>query len=204
MLPAFVHGYLLAFGLILPLGPQNAFVLTQGATQMRLARALPVSLIAAICDTLLILLAVLGVSVVMLTLPWVRAALVAGGVIFLIVMGWLTWRSAGAAESGGAWEAAASWPLRRQIVFAASVSLLNPHAILDTVGVIGTSAVAYYGDARAAFTLGCILNSWAWFVGLAIVGRLVGSIAGVRRWLSRASAVIMWVSAIYLGVTLLR
>lgn len=30
--------------------------------------------------------------------------------------------------------------------FAASVSLLNPHAILDTIGVIGTNSIQYIGS----------------------------------------------------------
>jgi L-lysine exporter family protein LysE/ArgO len=39
----------------------------------------------------------------------------------------------------------------RQICFTASVSLLDPHAILDTVGVIGTGAPAYAGRERWLF-----------------------------------------------------
>lgn len=35
MLEAFIHGALLAFGLILPLGIQNIFIFNQGATQKR-------------------------------------------------------------------------------------------------------------------------------------------------------------------------
>ena len=31
--------------------------------------------------------------------------------------------------------------IKKQILFAASVSLLNPHAILDTIGVIGTNSI---------------------------------------------------------------
>ena len=34
---------------------------------------------------------------------------------------------------------------RKQIGFAMSVSLLNPHAIMDTIGVIGTNAAIYEG-----------------------------------------------------------
>ena len=34
---------------------------------------------------------------------------------------------------------------RKQIGFAMSVSLLNPHAIMDTIGVIGTNAAIYGG-----------------------------------------------------------
>ena len=200
MMPAFLTGYLLALGLILPLGPQNAFILSQGATQPRLVRALPAVVAAACCDTLLVMMAVLGVSVVVLAVPWVRIVLLVAGIGFLAVMGWLTWRAKVGDETD---PEATAWPVRRQVTFAASVSLLNPHAILDTIGVIGTNSLSYAGQARAAFTAGVILNSWLFFFGLAVAGRLVGRWGGVRRWLNRASAVIMWISAGYLLLSLL-
>ncbi|HEY8367915.1 MAG TPA: LysE family transporter [Thermodesulfobacteriota bacterium] len=200
MLAAVAHGTLLAFGLILPLGPQNAFVISQGARQPRLARALPIVVAAAFCDTLLILLAVLGVSLVVLTVPGVRTALVGAGVAFLAVVGWLTWRSDPTDKPDAATEA---WPRRRQVLFAVSVSLLNPHAILDTVAVIGTSSLAYEGGARAAFTAGCVGVSWAWFLALAAAGRLAGRVPAARRIPGRASAVIMWATALYLAGRLL-
>src|SRR5262249_49312858 len=139
-----------------------------------------------------------------LTVPGVRLVLVIAGVIFLIVMGTITWRSSAREQGEDQAEAAARWPLQRQIVFALSVSLLNPHAILDTVGVIGPTAILYQGDGRAAFTLGVILNSWLWFIGLTLVGRLVGSVKQVRAWLSRASAVVMWLGAVYLIASLMQ
>ena len=42
-------------------------------------------------------------------------------------------------------------PAKKQILFALSVSLLNPHAIMDTVGVIGTSASVYDGYDKVVF-----------------------------------------------------
>jgi L-lysine exporter family protein LysE/ArgO len=200
MIGAFLHGYLLALGLILPLGPQNAFVISQGATQPRLIRALPVVITAGLADTLLVLLAVLGVSALVISLPAVRLALIVIGVVFLGGMGWLTWRST-PVES--AEEAAQAWPPGRQVMFALSVSLLNPHAILDTIGVIGTGSLAYGGIDKAAFTGGVILNSWLWFLGLALLGHQVGGVGDVRRWLNRASAIVMWISAAYLAITII-
>ena len=61
-----------------------------------------------------------------------------------------------------------------QISFALSVSLLNPHAIMDTIGVIGTSASAYGGSGKVAFTVATISVSWLWFIFLSIAGRTVG------------------------------
>lgn len=200
MLPAFLTGYIMALGLILPLGPQNAFILSQGATQPRFIRALPAVIAAGVCDTLLVLVAVFGVSVVVLAIPWVRIVLLVAGIIFLSVMGWLTWR---ATPSEDAQADAETWSIRRQVMFAASVSLLNPHAILDTIGVIGTASLSYSGDARAAFTAGVIVNSWLFFFALAVIGRMVGRWRGARLLLNRISAVIMWISAVYLLISLL-
>ena len=41
MLAAFLHGVILAFGLIIPLGIQNVFIFNQGATQPKFIYALP-------------------------------------------------------------------------------------------------------------------------------------------------------------------
>lgn len=192
MTAAIINGFFLALGLILPLGVQNTFVLTQGALHRRWAGALPAVLTASLCDTLLITLAVSGVSVAVLKLPWLGLGLSWAGVLFLAYMGWVTWRSTPVAGDVARED---QWPPRRQVIFAASVSLLNPHAILDTVAVIGPSALQYTGAERLAYTLTCIGVSWLWFSGLAAAGSLAGlafSGTAMRRWLSRISAVIMW------------
>jgi len=177
-------------------------VFSQGATQPKLRRALPVVLTASLADTLLILSAVLGVSAVVLTVPWVKIVLGVIGVCFLLFIGRATWRSE--VHEDDAARLAHDWPARRQIVFALSVSLLNPHALLDTIGVIGTSSLAYANGERIAFTAACIVNSWVWFFALAAAGKLLGSIGPVRRWLNRVSAVIIWISAVYLVYNLAR
>jgi len=202
MLAAFLHGYLLSFGLILPLGPQNTFVFTQGATQPKLIRALPVAVAASLADTFLILLAVFGVSVIVLTIPIIKTILTIIGVVFLLYIGWVTWK--GKPTNNERLNEFNS--LQRRIVFALSVSLLNPHAILDTVGVIGTSAITYGGVERFAFTFACILNSWLWFFALTIMGRTLGVVdrnGRVLGILNKVSAVIIWASALYLVVGLL-
>ncbi|KAA1036593.1 LysE/ArgO family amino acid transporter [Macrococcus equipercicus] len=170
MLQAVLHAFLLAIGLILPLGVQNIFVFNQGATQQKFARALPVILTAALCDTLLISLAVLGVSVIIVSMPSLQIALYIVGIIFLLYMSWSIWTSAVTAEEGAPLSA------KKQVLFAMSVSLLNPHAIMDTVGVIGTNSIAYDGAEKWAYTLTCIAVSWLWFFMLAVAGRKAGHI----------------------------
>ncbi len=95
MSSAFFHGFILALGLILPLGVQNVFVLSQGSIQPKFYRVLPVIITASLSDTLLISIAILGVSVIVLTISWVKIALVGVGVVFLAYMGWMTWKSTG-------------------------------------------------------------------------------------------------------------
>jgi L-lysine exporter family protein LysE/ArgO len=95
-------------------------------------------------------------------------------------------------------EAGQEWPLRRQILFSLSVSLLNPHAILDTIGVIGTTALSFAGSERAAFAAACILVSWLWFFGLMTAGHLVRRAPSAQRLqliLGRISAVVIWAVA---------
>jgi L-lysine exporter family protein LysE/ArgO len=202
MISAILHGVILAFGLILPLGVQNVFVFNQGATQPKFKRTLPVVLTASICDTILISLAVLGISVIVLGVYWIKFILLTVGVVFLVFMGYVTWKSKPNSDTSD--EKALS--PKKQIVFAISVSLLNPHAIMDTIGVIGTSSISYIGVEKIGFTIACIAISWVWFFSLALLGRQVGRLnnsKGFITTLNKVSAIIMWGTAIYLAFTLL-
>ncbi|CCQ96116.1 putative aminoacid related metabolite efflux transporter [[Clostridium] ultunense Esp] len=204
MAAAFTHGFILAFGLILPLGVQNVFVFNQGALQKRFIHALPVVLTASLCDTLLITLAVLGVSFVVLSSFLFKTILLSAGILFLSYMGWTTWRSIPGHDEEKK-KAAEIFTPRKQIAFAASVSLLNPHAIMDTVGVIGTSSLQYDGVEKVAFTLASILVSWIWFTGLAAVGRFTGELDQTGRFMrifNKISALVMWGAAGYMGTSL--
>jgi L-lysine exporter family protein LysE/ArgO len=197
MISAAMHGFILAFGLILPLGVQNVFIFNQGAIQARWIYVLPVVLTASICDTLLISLAVFGVSAVVLGVAWIKVTLLIVGILFLIYMGYTTWKSKPKSEE----TTVQTFTYRKQIVFAASISLLNPHAIMDTIGVIGTSSLSYTGTEKITFMVVCILVSWLWFFGLSIIGRLIGKLDQSGRFillLNKISALIMWGTAIYL------
>ena len=199
-LAALTHGVVLAFGLIVALGPQNVFVFQQGATQPRYWRALPTVLTASLADTLLVSASVLGVSVAVLRYGWLQRALFGVGAVFLLYVGWTVYRAPTLSVEGG--EALST---RRQVGFTLSVSLLNPHAILDTVGVIGTSALGYAGDARWTFAGAVIGVSWLWFAGLAATGRLLGrsestAANAVLRRLDTVSAVVIWAVAVYMAV----
>jgi len=197
-LKAFIHGMVLAFGLILPLGVQNIFVFTQGAEQPEFRRALPAAITAAVSDTLLILLAVLGLSVMVGEIEWLRTLMMCGGALFLSYMGYSMWR---AKPGTGYSQNRIGLSIKEQIVFALSVSLLNPHAILDTVGVIGTSALRYTAADKIWFTAACILVSWCWFLALTVAGRILKQLDGTGRILvmiNKCSAIFVWLTAVWL------
>lgn len=202
---AFIHGLILAFGLILPLGVQNVFIFNQGALQKHFIHALPAVLTASLCDTLLIILAVFGVSVMNFS-SLTKTVLLSIGILFLLYMGWSTWKSTSSTDKENNEKTAKeTFTPFKQVLFSASVSLLNPHAIMDTIGVIGTSSLQYNGGEKAAFALACILVSWIWFAGLALAGRRIGDLDKSGHLMSafnKISALVMWGAAIYIGFTL--
>ena len=95
------------------------------------------------------------------------------GFLFLMYMAWSLWT-----EKPSNIEEIEPMPAKKQILFALSVSLLNPHAIMDTVGVIGTSASVYDGYDKVVFSLATILNKVSSviviIVGLIILKNIVG------------------------------
>ncbi len=197
-----LHGILLAFGLILPLGVQNVFVFTQGVTQPNLIKALPATITAALCDTLLIILSILGLSLIVMQFEWLRIVLLVSGILFLLYMGKVIWTSPAANVKGEE-----ALPLKKQIVFALSVSLLNPHALLDTIGVIGTSAIKYSGQQQVFFAAACVLVSWIWFFGLAILGATLKKLripARIFILFNKCSAMFIWCTAIYLLISIFK
>lgn len=198
MLVAFMQGILLAIGLILPLGVQNVFIFNQGATQPSYRRVLPVLFTAAICDTFLIGFAVGGVSLLVFSIPGVKSVVFMIGIAFLTYMGLVIWRAKPSTISND--QSQPHMTKKQQILFTLSVSLLNPHAIVDSVGVIGTSSLSYTGMEKVVFMMACIFISWLWFFSLGFAGhqmKRLSSADKILRYLNKTSACIMWGTAIY-------
>lgn len=199
---AFLHGLCLAIGLILPLGIQNLFIFQQGVLQPRFYSVLPAVITASLCDTVLILCAVSGVSLLLFKFMMMKVIMIGGGVIILFYMGYLTWHSS---VDSSALNAMQAFSRKKQIMFAMSVSFLNPSAVLDIIGVIGTSSAQYANQEKMFFMLACISVSWLWFFGLAIVGRVLGEYKDIDRLMfaiNKISAVFIWSTAIYLMFSL--
>lgn len=176
--------------------------LTKEGHIKKISKALPAVLTAGVCDTLLICLAVDSVSIMVLGFEWLRNILFLAGFLFLTYMGWMMWQNTTDVNGGPQLNRLS---IKRQVAFAASVSLLNPHAILDTIGIIGTNSLVYTGLEKWMFTAACIGISWIWFFALALTGRRVGQLDKSGRLLKRmnqTSAFIVWSMAVYMGYQL--
>lgn len=170
---AFTQGLALSAGLIVAIGAQNVFVLTQGA---RGHRPWLVAGVCTACDVLLIAAGVGGVGGYAASSPGLSGMLALGGCLFLLVYGLRAFRSA---CCGGSMATAEDQPLpsaRAILVTALGVSLLNPHALLDTVVLIGGLSSRLDGTGRLFFGLGAATVSACWFFSLSLGGRLLAPV----------------------------
>lgn len=174
-MPPFLRGLGLGLSLIVAIGPQNAFVLRQGLARRY---ALLAALACAACDTALITLGVLGVGGLLARHPALVTTGTLLGAAFLTWYGLRSLRAALNPRHAGlhaAPDGAVTAPAR-VIGTAAAFSLLNPHALLDTVVLIGGASAGLSGGGRTAFLLGTVLASWAWFFTLAVAGRALAPV----------------------------
>ncbi|QDE35658.1 amino acid transporter [Microbacterium foliorum] len=189
MLPV-LSGLGLGLSLIVAIGAQNVFVLRQG---IRREHVLPVVIICAVSDALLIAAGVAGLGFVISAAPWLVVVARWAGALFLLAYGILAarraWRGgeqlrvdpadaeSSSARSNGAGPATATrTALAPVIATALALTWLNPHVYLDTVLMLGSIA-ATHGDERWLFAAGAITASILWFTALGFGARYLG------RWL---------------------
>lgn len=162
----------LGFGLslIVAIGAQNAFVLRQG---LRREHVLPIVIVCAGSDAVLIAAGIAGVGALVLAAPWVLTVVRWVGVVFLMVYGILAARRA--FRPGELDPATGAGPSGLVAVLAACFAFtwLNPHVYLDTVVLMGAVGNGY-GENRWWFALGAALASVVWFTALGFGARLLG------------------------------
>ena len=196
MIKAFAYGLIFALGLIIPLGPQNMFILGQGMSNPNRRQVMAVALTAALSDTLLIAVAISGLTLVVFHFAWLRDVLLIVGIIFLAYLGWKAWRSPTSDIKQA--QKQQSRQLLKLISLTLALSLLNPYALLDTVVTIGSVSLSFHGTDRLAFAVACVLASWIWFFNLAFAGKLIARVRIIQTYRGQISATIMWLAAIYL------
>jgi len=195
----YVQGFALSAGLIMAIGAQNVFVLTQGA---RGHRPWFVAGVCTACDALLIAAGVGGVGALAAGSPGVSGVLALAGAAFLTVYGLRAFRNAAKGESLGLSEAAPRPSARSILLAALGVSLLNPHALLDTVVLIGGLSSRLDANGRLLFGLGAVTASACWFFSLSLGGRLLAPVLrrpGAWRVLDVLVGLTMWGLAAGIG-----
>jgi len=195
----FLNGFMLSLGLIVAIGAQNAHVLRQG---LRGEHVLLTVVVSALGDIALILLGMAGLGAVFSANPdWVEVARY-GGAVFL---GWYGLRSLRSALKGDSLQTDASqrrsltW--RQALLTAVGFSLLNPHAYLDTVVLLGSIGNSQAAELQPMFTAGAITGSVCWFVLLGYGARLLAPVfRRPRAWqvLDGGVAMMLWGIAAWL------
>jgi len=193
---AYLAGLGLGLSLIVAIGAQNVFVLRQG---LRREHVLPVVLICAISDAVLIVAGVAGLGLLVQQAPWLVTVARWAGAVFLLAYGLMAARRAWKGTDAGLRADPTSLPgsavgagpdanrtvtatrLAPVVLTVLALTWLNPHVYLDTVLMLG-SVASTHGEARWLFAAGAITASFAWFTGLGFGARFLG------RWLSTPRA----------------
>ena len=194
------EGFLLCLGIIFALGPKNSFVLQQG---LRREFLLMVVVLASLTDLILITLGVVGVGSVLTRQPATLQVITLAGATFLVAYGWKSFRCALSPVSQVLSHMPSpspcgplAHPKRSAIILTAlAVSLLNPAAYLDTLLIIGGSAVRYEPSLKLYYALGAMLASVVWFFALAFAAARFAAVLNnktVLRLLDGLTGVMMW------------
>ena len=224
LLPALL-GLLTGLSFIIAIGAQNAFVLRVGI-EGRNRVIVPVIVICAVSDAVLILAGVLGMGALVKTAPAVMVLVRILGAAFLIGYGvWAARRairpgalvldepddSAGGpvAGPGTVVRSRVGAPARTSIRLAVTTVLaltwLNPHVYLDTVVFLGAVAAQQDPAERWWWAGGAMLGSLLWFAGLGFGARLLRPVfarPGAWRVLDAIIAVVMFTLGLKLAFDL--
>ena len=199
MWQSYLNGLLVAFGLIMAIGTQNAFVLAQS---LRREHHLPVAAFCVVCDALLVAAGVFGLATLLAQNPLLLSVARWGGAVFLLWYGTQALRRAFSTSSLEHSASQTARSLKAVMLSALAVTLLNPHVYLDTVLLIGSLGAQQ--SVPGAYVVGAASASLMWFFTLALCA------AWLAPWLARPNtwrildllvAVMMYAVAVQLIVS---
>ena len=174
MWQSYSNGLLIAAGLIIALGAQNAFVLAQS---LRREHHVPVALLCVICDALLVTAGGFGLAALLTQSPLLLGVARWGGAAFLLWYGAQAMLRASRPQALQQTESSLPRSRNAVLLAALAVTLLNPHVYLDTVLLIGSLGAQQ--SVPGAYALGAASASLLWFMCLAF------GAASLAPWLAR-------------------
>lgn len=199
MLAVYLQGFALSAAMILPLGPQNVFVMNQGIHRQY---HLMTASLCALSDMVLILIGIFGGSALLGSSALLLALVTWGGVAFLLWYGWGAFRAAFSKHLA----VVAAQEMRKSrwriIVTMLAVTWLNPHVYLDTIVILGSLGGQLAPEIRSWFALGAVSASVIWFFALALLASWLApwlKTPTAQRIINLLVGVVMWTIALQLA-----
>ncbi len=162
-MPTFFKGFFLSLSLIVAIGAQNAFVIKQGISQNHI---FAVSGICFLCDIVLMNLGIFGVGEFLAKNRILNLCITIIGILFVLCYGFSSLKAALFAQSSFEMQQPNKLSLKKTIFLTFAVTLLNPHVYLDTIFIVGASALMLHFDEKIIFACGALVASFLWFFGV--------------------------------------
>jgi L-lysine exporter family protein LysE/ArgO len=199
---ALIKGFFTSSGLIIAIGAQNAFVIRQGILRQHLFLT---AFLCSFLDSCLIFLGVLGFGKLLDNIPGLLSSAKYFAIVYLLFYGAASLKSALNQKSAKNLSSLTAPTLKKTILLILALTLLNPHAYLDTVVLLGSVAAQEEPHVQNYFALGAIIASFSWFFSLSygstFLGPWLGSARGLKI-LDLSVAFIMWLIAALLTLSL--
>lgn len=193
----YLNGLLLGLSLIMALGPQNIFLIKQGA---RRNHATLSAVVCFVCDMILVCASVTGLHELLLAHPSLQSWMIWLGSAFLLYYASKALINGLFQKKKDAQDAPPAHNKTQIILFAIGFSLLNPHAIIDSLVIIGSGS-SQFPDHQGVFLLGVLTASLLWFSSLTLTTRYFSNVLSkdsVWNIIEISSGVLM----AYIGISL--
>lgn len=170
----YIQGLTLGLAYVAPIGMQNLFVINSALTQTRL-RALVTALIVIFFDVTLALACFFGIGLVMQKSPPVQLGILLLGGLVVVYIGVSLLKSS-VRQIGGAQQ----MPLGKTLWAACVVTWFNAQAVIDGTMLLGAFKATMNHAQSLHFLFGVISASCLWFISLALIVSLAGSLITPR------------------------
>lgn len=170
----YLQGLALGLAYVAPIGMQNLFVINSALTQTRL-RALVTALIVIFFDVTLALACFFGIGLVMQKYPPVQLGILLLGGLVVMYIGVSLLKSS-VRQIGGAQQV----PLGKTVWAACVVTWFNAQAVIDGTMLLGAFKASMTEAQSLHFLFGVLSASCLWFITLAMVVSLAGSLVTPR------------------------
>ncbi len=170
----YLQGLALGLAYVAPIGMQNLFVINSALTQTRL-RALVTALIVIFFDVTLALACFFGIGLVMQKYPPVQLGILLLGGLVVVYIGVSLLKSR-VRQIGGAQQ----MPLGKTLWAACVVTWFNAQAVIDGTMLLGAFKASMTEAQSLHFLFGVLSASCLWFITLAMVVSLAGSLITPR------------------------